>query len=352
MTSPPVPVVVTRAVKKTIAVEVKVIGSVEAYSTVTVKSRIDGELDKVHFQEGREVREGDLLFQIDPRPIELALKRAEANLAKDMAQAQQAKVEAERTAKLLADGVASTEQNELSQANANAMEAAARADKAAVDNAKVQLEFCTIRSPLDGRTGRFMVHEGNLVKENESVLVVIHQLTPIYVNFSVGEQYLTRIKEEMKVAGPLKVEATVPGDPPTREEGVLTFVDNTVDTTGSVFLKGTFENKEKQLWPGQFVNVALRLGEEVGAIVVPAEAVQMGQKNAYVYVVKPDLTAELRPIVPGRSLDGLTAINKGLAEGEKVVTDGHLRLVPGARVDVKGPEPPTNRPGGGSSEAR
>src|SRR2546427_4522226 len=201
LTFPPVPVSVATVVKRTIPVEVRTIGSVEAYSTVTVKSRIDGELEHVHFKEGKDVHEADLLFQIDPRPFELALKRAEANLAKDMFQAQQARLEADRSAKLLAEGVTSKEQNELNQANANAMDAAVRADKAAVENSRVQLEFCTIRSPLDGRTGRLMVHEGNLVKENETVLVVIHRLAPIYVNFSVGEKHLARINQQRKYAG-------------------------------------------------------------------------------------------------------------------------------------------------------
>jgi len=337
LTFPPVPVSVATVVKRTIPVEVRTIGSVEAYSTVTVKSRIDGELEHVHFKEGQDVHEADLLFQIDPRPFELALKRAEANLAKDMFQAQQARLEADRSAKLLAEGVTSKEQNELNQANANAMDAAVRADKAAVENSRVQLEFCTIRSPLDGRTGRLMVHEGNLVKENETVLVVIHRLAPIYVNFSVGEKHLARINQQRKYAGSLKVEAILPGEPPTHEEGILTFVDNTVDTTaGTISLKGTFENKEKVLWPGQFVDVALRLDEEAGATVVPAEAVQTGQQSPYVYIVRPDLTAELRPIAPGRTIEGLTVVEQGLEAGETVVTDGHLRLVPGARVVVKG----------------
>ncbi len=337
MSFPAVPVVVASAMKKSVSIEVPTIGNVEAYSTVAIKSRVNGQLQRVHFREGQEVARGDVLFVIDPQPFELALRRAEANLAKDISQAQQARLEADRSALLLTDGVASKEQNELLQANANAMESAVKADRAAVENARVQLEYCTLRAPIDGRTGRILLNEGNLVKENETMLVVINQLVPIYVSFSVNELHLTEILRNM-AAGPLKVFARSPGEASHQAEGTLTFVNNSVDReTGTIRLKATYENKDRLLWPGEYVNVHLRLAEREGAILVPSQAIQTGQKGDYVYAVKDDLIVELRPVITGGIFDGQALVEKGIEAGERVVIDGQLRLVPGVKVELRGP---------------
>ena len=210
-----------------------------------------------------------------------------------------------------------------------------RADQAAIEKAKVDLDYCSIRSPIDGRTGSLLIHPGNIVKANETILVVINQVTPIYVSFSVPEQNLAEIKGRM-AAGSLAVMAIIPDDEQHPVEGMLTFVDNAVDnTTGTIRLKATFANAERRLWPGQFVNAVLKLASRPGAVVVPSQAVQTGQAGQYVFVIKPNLTAESRPVVPGATVNGETVIEKGLQPGEKVVTDGQLRLAPGSKVEVK-----------------
>ncbi len=331
-----VPVTVARVLAKTVPVEVRAIGNVQAYSTVAIKAQVSGQLMAVHFSEGQDVKQGDLLFAIDRRPFEVALQQAEANLARDEARAENARAQAQRYAMLLQEGVASKEQYDQVRAEANALDAAVRADRAAMEKAKLDLEYCTIYSPMNGRTGSLVVHAGNLVKANENpALVVINQINPIYVNFSIPEQYLPEIKKYM-AAGKPKVTATIPDERQRPEQGVLSFVDNAVDsTTGTIRLKATLANKEKRLWPGQFVDVVLTLTEQPRTTVVPAQAVQTGQTGQYVFIVKPDQTAEMRPVITGRSVGGETVIEKGLQPGETVVTDGQLRLVPGVKVEVK-----------------
>ena len=361
--SAPLPVTVGTVVQKTVPVQLRAIGNVQAYSTVTVKSRVAGHIVRVYFKEGEDVKKGDLLFMIDPRPFEAALKQAEANLERDTAQVKQAeanlardtvqeknaKVEAERYKMLFEKGVVARQQYDKFRtdwealiatlqadraAKANA-EAAVLADKAAVENARLQLSYCSIRSPMDGRTGSLIVQEGNIIKENDANLVVIHQITPIYVAFSVPEQYLGEIKKYM-TAGKLKVQAIVPNNEASPDEGFISFVDNAVDTsTGTVKLKGNFTNKERRLWPGQFVNVVLTLTTEPNAIVVPSQAIQTGQQGQYVFVVKQDMTVESRSVLVGRTIHGETVIQKGLNPDDKVVTDGQLRLYPGAKVEIK-----------------
>jgi len=361
---PVVPVTVAEAAVKDVPIQLAAIGTVEAYSTVSMKSQVSGVLLRVHFKEGQEVRKGDLLFTIDPRPFESELRKAEANLARDLAfqkqaeanlardtaQAENARVETRRYERLINAGVVAREQYEQIRANGEAMEAslradkaaienaqeAIRADKAAIENARIELDYCTIRSPIGGRTGSLILHEGNLVKDKDTIaLVVINQITPIFVNFSVPEQNLPEIKKHM-AGGKLKVQAVAPGQETNRPEGEVTFVDNAVDSsTGTIRLKGTFENKDKSLWPGQFVNVVLNLAYQKNAVVVPSQAVQTGQAGQYVFVVAADATAESRPVVAGRTFGADTVIEKGLQPGEKVVTDGQLRLVSGAKVQVK-----------------
>jgi len=334
-TAETVPVTAAKVAQQTVSVEVNVIGNVEAYSTVTVKSQVEGILERVNFREGQDVRKGELLFAIDPRPFQVALQQAEANLARDAAQAQNAKAQEGRYSQLYDQGIVSKDQFDQFHTNADALDAAVRGDRAAVDNAKINLGYCTIFSPIDGRTGSLMVHEGNLVKANDSNLVVINQLTPIYVNFSVPEQYLAEIKRYMATAS-LRVTVHIPSQEQNPLVGVLTFIDNAVDTsTGTIHLKGSFENRDRRLWPGQFVNVSLRLTDQPNAIVVPSQAVQTGQQGQYVYVVKPDLTAEFRPVQVIRVTQGDAVIGRGVQPGETIVTDGQLRLYPGAHVEIK-----------------
>ena len=330
----PVPVTAATVIQKTVPVQIRAIGNIEAYSTVSVKSQIDGVLTRVHFKEGQDVRKGDLLFTIDPRPYEAALRQAEANLAKDTAQLENARVEVGRYEELVKKGYVAREQYDQIKTNAAALEATVNADKALVENAHVQLKYCYIYSPITGRTGYLVSNQGNLIKANaDNPIVTINQIQPIYATFSVPEQYLSEIKKYMS-SGKVRVDAVIAKE--QTEEGVLTFVDNAVDVnTGTIKLRATFANKERHLWPGQFVDVVMTLTTQPNAVVVPSQAVQTGQSGQYVFVIKNDLTVESRPIIVGRSLDGETVIEKGLQSGEKVVTDGQLRLVPGAKVEIK-----------------
>jgi membrane fusion protein, multidrug efflux system len=330
-----VPVTVAKVVQKTVPIELTAIGTGEAYSNVSIKGQVNAILDTVHFQQGDFVKKGQLLFTLDARPFQAALDQAEGNLARDTAQAQLAHVQAERYAKLYHEGVAPKEQYDQNMSAAEADDAAVRADEAAVDAAKLNLDYCRITSPIDGRTGALQVYPGNLVKQNDvPVLVVINQITPIYVDFSVPEQYLGVIKKYMAV-GRLPVQAVPYGDT-APENGYLVFVDNTVDnTTGTIKLKGAFENPDHRLWPGQFSTVSLKLSEEENAITVPTQAVQTGQDGQFVYVVKPDDTAENRPVKVARTIGGDTVISQGVAPGETVVTDGQLRLLPGIKVQIR-----------------
>jgi multidrug efflux system membrane fusion protein len=301
-----------------------------------VKSQIGGTLIRVHFREGQDVNKGALLFTIDPRPYEAALKQAEANLAKDKAQLENARKEVQRYAELVKKGYVAQEQYDQISTNAASLDAIVNANIAAVENARLQLKYCYIYSPLTGRTGDLAANEGNLIKANaDTAMVVINQVQPIYVTFSVPEQNLSDIKKYMS-AGKLTVEAFLSKEDESPEQGVLTFVDNAVDTaTGTIKLKATFANKGRKLWPGQFVNTVLTLTSQPDAIVVPSQSIQSGQKGQYVYVIKSDLTVEDRSVAVGRALDGETVIEKGLQADEKVVTDGQLRLLPGAKVEIK-----------------
>ncbi len=331
--TPTVPVTVATAVRKDMPIEVRAIGSVEPYSTVQVKSMVAGELTEVHFKDGQDVQKGELLFTVDKRPFEAALKQAEANLARDLAQAAHARSQATRYEALLREGVVAKEAADQMNASADALDAAVSADKAAVETAKVNLQYCAIYAPIGGRTGDLMVHAGNLVRVNDVALVTINQITPTYVDFSVPEQFLPDIKK-FGGRGTLKVQAGAPGQPPS--VGTLDFVDNAVDTnTGTIKLKGVFPNAERRLWPGQFVNVVLTLTMQPGAVVVPTQAVQTGQGGQYVFVVKPDRTAESRAVTLERTVEGEAVIATGVAAGEIVVIDGQMRLSPGAKVSTK-----------------
>jgi membrane fusion protein, multidrug efflux system len=331
-----VPVTVAKAEQKTVPINLTAIGTAEAFSTVSIKSQVNAILEQVHFKQGDFVKKGDLLFTLDARPFQSSLAQAQANLARDRAQEELNQVQATRYEKLFAAGVAPREQYDQMRANADAQQALVHADEAAVESAKLQLQYCTIYSPVDGRTGALQVYPGNLVKENDvPVLVVINEISPIFVDFAVPEQYLGVVKKYM-TGGRLQIQSTPYGDT-VPETGYLTFVDNNVDnTTGTIKLKGTFPNGDHRLWPGQFSTVSLRLAEEEKATVVPSQAVQTGASGDFIFVVKSDSTAESRPVKVARQIDGETVISSGVAPGDTVVTDGQLRLIPGIKVQVKG----------------
>jgi multidrug efflux system membrane fusion protein len=333
-----VPVLVATAVQKSVPVQIRAVGNVEAYTTVSVKSQVTGVLQQAHFKEGQDVKKGQLLFTIDPRPLEAALKQAEANLARDTAQLNNLREQVRRYAELVQKQYVSREQYDQIKTNADAAESVVDADKAAVENAKVQLSYCYIYSPVNGRVGSLLVNEGNLVRVNDGTpLVVINQINPINVTFAVPEQHLADLKRHM-AAGRLKVDARFPSDEGRPEQGALAFVDNAVDrSTGTIKLKAEFTNQERRLWPGQFVNTALTLATQADAVVIPSEAVQVGQEGQHVFVVKEDRRVEVRPVTIGQTNEGEAIIAKGLAAGEQVVREGQFLLGPGSRIEVKDP---------------
>lgn len=332
---PPVPVAAALAVKQDVPVQIRTIGTVEPYATVSIKARVGGELKQVNFQEGQDVRKGELMFVIDPRTWDAALKEAQAKLARDKALANKAKADARRFAELVQKEFVSREQYEQALAAAQSLQATVEADEKAVESARLQVSYCYIHAPLTGRTGTLLADQGNLIKADaDKAMVVINQIEPIYVSFSVPQQFLADIKKFM-AAGQVRVEAWLSNEEKP-EAGVLTFVNNTVDpATGTILLKATYPNPDKRLWPGQFVNVVVNLTTERGVVVVPSQAVQTGQQGQFVFVIKDDLTVEPRPVEAGRFFDGQAVVKKGLQPGERVVTDGHLRLAPGAKVQIK-----------------
>jgi multidrug efflux system membrane fusion protein len=332
----PVPVTVAPVVSKAMPIEIRVIGSVEPYSTVAVRSQITGQLTAVNFKEGDDVKQGQALFSLDRRPLEAALRQAEANLERDMAQAENAASQAKRYEDLAGRGIASREQVDTTRTGATALNATVEADRAAVENAKVQLQYATISAPLAGRTGALMVNEGNLVRANDATpLVVINQVSPIFVSFSIPESRLPDLRRYMAQES-LRVEASPPNDGRPPSSGRITFVDNSVDpNTGTIRIKGTFPNDDRRLWPGQYVNVVVTLTSDPAAIVVPAAGVDAAQEGPYAFVVKPDQTVEFRPVEVARTNGLEVVIKSGLKPGETIVTDGHLRLVPGRRIAIK-----------------
>lgn len=329
----PVPVIAATVTQKDVPVEVRTIGNVLPYSTVTVRAEVTGQLTGVFFKEGQDVKTGDLLFSIDRRSFEAAVAQVESNLARDMAQLQNAAAQAARYTELLRQGIVSKEQYDQTQANQKALEATAKADEAALENAKVQLQYCSIYSPIDGRTGNLLANQGNLIGANNTPLVVINQLKPIYVAFALPESSLADVRKYQS-SGELKVRAEIPNGGPA--EGTLTFIDNAVDpATGTIKLRGTFPNADERLWPGLFVDVVLALTVRHGAIVVPSQAVQTGEQGPYVFVIQQDLTAQPKPVSVATAWSGQSVIASGLQAGERVVIDGQSRLKPGTKVQVK-----------------
>ena len=337
-----IPVSVAAAVQQSVPVRLQAIGNVEPYSTVALKARVDGQIVAVNFREGQDVRKGETLFRIDARPFDAALKQSEANALRDAAARDQARSQERRYQELLEKNFISKEAYAQIRTNAETAEAIVKASQAALENARLNLEYCTIASPLDGYVGKVLLQVGNLVKANDvNPLLVINQVRPIYVNFAVPEQTLPAIRQYMAL-GPLAVEVAPSGETKALTEGRLVFVDNAVDpSTGTIRLRGQFDNRDATLWPGQFVNVNVRLYEQNDAILIPARSLQTGPNGQYVYVVRPDMTAELRAVTVERS-EGEQAVVKGLARDERVVTRGALRLAPGVRVEIRaGSEAPS-----------
>ena len=335
---PAAPVTVETVSRRSVPVQLHAIGNVEAYTTVGIKAQIGGTLSKVHFTEGQDIKKGDLLFTIDPRPYEASLKQSEAALARDRAQYENAKKDAGRYAELVKKGYVSQEQYEQLRTNADALESVIQADLAQVENAKLQLSFCFIHAPVSGRAGSLLLHEGNLVKANsDTPMVVINQIQPVNVTFTLPEKYLPEIRK-YTTAGKLGVEALPSVEDKSPAKGRLSFIENVVDaSTGTIMMKASFPNHDRRLWPGQFVNVTITLAVQQDVTVVPTGTVQTGQQGQYVYVVKGDV-AELRSVIAGTDYQGLTVVEKGLESGEQVVTDGQMRLQPGARVAIKQPQ--------------
>jgi multidrug efflux system membrane fusion protein len=332
---PPVPVVVATVVLKAVPVELRAIGNVMPSNTVTVRARIGGVLAGVHFKEGQDVEEGQLLFTLDRAPLEAELRQARANLAKDLAQWENARKDAQRYADLARQGFVAQQQADQARTAAAALAATIQADRAAVQSAQLQLGYATIHAPMTGRTGALQVHAGDLIKANDTLMVVINQLRPVDAAFALPERELPEVRTS-QARGPLPVTALAPPGGQPIASGTLTFIDNRVDpATGTIQLKATFPNDDGRLWPGEYVNVVLTLTVQPDALVVPTPAVQTGQQGTYVFVVKPDRTVESRPVRVAREVGQEAVVAQGLAAGETVVTEGQLRLSPGARVEVR-----------------
>ena len=365
MGPPIVPVSVAKATQESVPTELRVVGTVEASAIVQIKSQVSGQLLRVPFTEGQNVAKDDLLFEIDPRPYEEALRQAEANVARDRAQISQSEAslardaaqakynqsDADRYAELAKAGVVARSQADQAKTSADVARESARATQAAIESAKAALDsdlsavstaklnlsYCQIRSPLSGRTGNLLVHAGNLVKANDVPLVVIHQVSPIFVNFNLPEQHLAAVRR-LNANHKLAVRVFAQDDPKRAASGTLSVIDNTVDAaTGTIHLKATFDNTDGVLWPGQFVTSVLTLDTIQGATVVPAEAVQAGQQGQFIYVVGPDNKVAIRVVTAGRAFGKKMVIEKGIAPGDTVVTDGQLRLFPGAEVQLVDP---------------
>lgn len=335
---PPVPVVVAQATTRNVPVEVRGIGNVEAYSTVIIRSQITGQLVAAHFNEGQEVKADDLLFTIDPRPLQSALNQVEASRKRDEAQLEAARVEFERTKKLFDSKILSPDELDKARATYESSKAMLAADSAAVSNAALNLEYTQIRSPIDGRTGGIAIKPGNVVKAEDDYLVTINQLRPIYVTLSASEQQLPAIRRRMSEAT-LEVLVSLPSSTNILARGTLTFVDNAVDaTTGTIRLKATFENSDNALWPGQFLQARLIVDTLTNATVVPSQAVQSSQSGDFVFVVKPDSSVEKRNVASGVSTEGFTVIEKSLQPGETIVTDGQMRITAKSKVSIQKPQ--------------
>jgi len=330
------PVAVVAALQQSIPVRLQAIGNVEAYTSVAVKSRVDGQILEVHFREGQEVKKGEVLLMIDARPFEAAMKQAQAQALRDAASRDQALSQEKRYQELLDKNFVSKDAYAQYRTNAQTAQASAKASEAMVENAKLNLDYTVIRSPIDGYVGRALLQAGNMVKANDTIsLVVINQVRPVYVSFAIPEQQLATVRDLMR-KGPLTVEVADPGTDKLRGTGRIAFLDNAVDqTTGTIKVRAVFDNADAALWPGQFYTVRVKLYDQENAILVPSRALQTGPNGQFVYVVKEDMTVELRKVTVTRS-EGDTAIlaEGGVKKGEQVVVRGALRLAPGTKVNI------------------
>jgi multidrug efflux system membrane fusion protein len=333
---PPPTVIAGQAVRRTVPVTLRAIGNVESVASVAIRSRVAGPILKVHIADGANVTKGQVLFTIDPEPFRIAVESAEAQLARDTALRQKADNDAARYAKLVDKEYVTREQYEATVSLAASLAATIQSDEAMAKDARLSLSYCTIASPIAGRAGSVNLRAGNLVKANDDPpLLTILQMRPVYVTFSVPEKYLGDVRKHA-AEGKLEVRASSRGEEGDGHAGVLAFIDNeVVAATGTVRLRGEFPNQDQGLWPGQFVEVALRLAEQKDAVIVPSAAVQVGQQGSYVYVVDAGGTAQLRPVVVDRGLGDETVLASGLDGGETVVTDGQIRIVPGGKVSVQ-----------------
>jgi membrane fusion protein, multidrug efflux system len=334
--SPPVPVIVATAVKKSVPISLKMIGVAEAQKTVSIKSQMTGPITNVFFKDGQDVKKGDKLIELDCRPVESALKQAEANLLKDVASLENAKKEHARYTKLLEKKYVARQDYDKVETNLQALNATIKADNAVIESNHIMKQYCVIYSPIEGRIGSLKIFPGNIVRANETEIVVINQIAPILVSFTVPEKDLPEIRK-FQSQKYLAVDVFIPGDD-NPEKGELNFIDNAINnTTGTITLKATIPNSSKKVLPGQFVNVVLFLRIEKDVTVVPSQSVEQGQVGQFVYVVRPDMKVDFRAVSTGASVDGKTIITGGLKPGETVVTDGQLRLKPGAKVRINEP---------------
>jgi len=342
--TPVVPVVVAAARREPTPVRLDAVGTVQAIASVAVKSRIDGLIAEVKVRDGQYVKAGDTLLLLDQRAAEAQVRQMEAQVARDRAQLTNAKRDVNRFAPLVAKDFVSHQQYDTAVTNSQALEAGAKADEASLENAKVLLTYYTIATPMDGRIGTIGLKAGSNVKANDLPILTINQTKPIWVAFSLAQSDFPAVRRAME-AGAVEVDVAAPGDSEAPEKGRVEFFENAIDaTTGTIALKATFDNPQERLWPGEFVNVSVMLSVEEDALVVPQAAVQVGQSNNYVFVVRPDSTAEMRPVQVTRNVAGKSVIAKGLEPGEQVVTDGQLRLSNGSRVEIRSAERP-GKPG-------
>ncbi len=332
---PPALVITAPATVQNVPVLLKAIGNIEASESVTIRTQISGELTHVAFREGQDVQKGALLFRLDPRALQAAVTKAEASLSRNRTLLANARSDFDRYSRLVSDGIVTQEQAEGYRTRADSAEADVAADVAAVENAHTQLSFCTITAPISGRLGALAIDRGNVVKANDTVLVTINRLTPVNASFTITDKDLPSLKRQV-AAGKVTVTAEIPGTQPIKENGTVSFIDNSIDpATGTIKIKATFDNAKKQLWPGQFINLSITMTQMNNAVVVPSQAIQIGQKGQFVFVISKEGTAEIRPVSSGPVAAGMTVIANGLQAGEQVVIDGQMRVIPGGKVEIK-----------------
>jgi multidrug efflux system membrane fusion protein len=341
---PPAPVTVATAVTQDVPSYIDAIGKFVAREVVSIQPQVSGRITQIHFVDGADVKAGQTLFTIDPRPYQAQVNMAQANLAQAKAALELAQINFDRVASLTDPRAVSRQDYDAKKNAVEVAEAQVKQNQAALESARLNLDYCTIRSPINGRTGQRLVDLGNVVTANSSSLLVIQRLDPIYADFTITESDLTAVQQNM-ARGSLKVEVRLPDEPQKPREGKLTFLDNTVqDTTGTIKLRATIANEDHRFWPGRFANIRLILGIHENAVLISAEAPQMSAKGPFVYVVKPDSTAELRPVSVGQRQGDLVVINKGVNAGERVVTNGQIGVTPGGKVRIATPTKAENTP--------